>query len=176
MIKKENFKIKDLQQIDVNSFHDFRGEYVETFNIETYQFTDSSNEIIKFKEDDFSVSKKYVLRGLHGDNKTWKLVQCIFGEIYLVVVDFRSDSPTFKFWQSFSLSDKKRTQILIPPGCLNGTLCMSETSIFTYKQSEIYTGNSENQFTVRWDDPQLNIYWPIRQPILSQRDASAIFL
>ena len=130
---------------------------------------------LNFIHDKFSISKKNTLRGLHGDKKTWKLVQCLYGEIYFVVVDFRENSPTYKHCESFTLSSKNRMQILIPPGCLNGTLCLSNESIFSYKQSEIYSG-SENQFSIRWNDPKLNITWPSSNPILSLRDAEAKLL
>ena len=84
----------------------------------------------------------------------------------------RKDSPSYLKWVQYAVNDKNRTQILVPAGCANGHLVMSETAIFSYKQSEYYTG-AENQFTVRWDDPKLNIAWPIDNPILSSRDKNA---
>jgi dTDP-4-dehydrorhamnose 3,5-epimerase len=84
----------------------------------------------------------------------------------------RKDSPSYSKWVQYAINDKNRTQILVPAGCANGHLVMSETAIFSYKQSEYYTG-AQNQFTVRWDDPSLNITWPINNPILSLRDSQA---
>ena len=100
MIKKQS-KIQDLLLLHPESFKDYRGEYLQTFNIDDYKFNDHNGELIVFKEDDISISKQNVLRGLHGDKKTWKLVQCIHGEIYFVVVDFRKESPTYKNVESF---------------------------------------------------------------------------
>ena len=167
--------IEDLLLLYPKSFYDFRGEYFQTYNKNEYNFKDSNGNLIDFKEDDISVSVKDVLRGLHGDKKTWKLVQCLYGEIYFVVVDYRENSTTYKYCESFTLSYKNRMQILIPPGCVNGTLCLSNESIFSYKQSEIYSG-SESQFSIRWNDPTLNITWPSSNPILSLRDAEAKLL
>lgn len=172
---KESTKISDLKIITPDVFYDFRGEYVETYNQKRYSFTDRNGHPVEFVEDDISVSKKNVLRGLHGDPYTWKLIQCLWGEIYVVVVDMRKDSPTYLKWEAFTVNEKNRIQILVPAGCANGHLCLTERCIFSYKQSQYYSG-MENQFTVRWDDPGLNIFWPVRQPLVSQRDSSASFI
>jgi dTDP-4-dehydrorhamnose 3,5-epimerase len=171
----ESTKIYGLKIVTPYVFHDFRGEYVETFSTQRYEFYNRQGKRIEFVEDDISVSRQNVLRGLHGDNRTWKFIQCLYGELYFVVVDMRKDSPTYLNWESFAVNDRNRKQILVPAGCANGHLCLSEKCIFSYKQSQYYDG-SEKQFTVRWDDPKLNIYWPIRNPILSNRDSSVHFL
>ena len=175
MTIEESKEIRDLRVIKPSVFHDFRGEYIETFSAERYRFTDAAGQPVVFVEDDISVSKKDVLRGLHGDTKTWKLIQCLLGEIYVVVVDMRADSPTYLKSQSFAVNEKNRHQILIPAGCANGHLCLTERCIFSYKQSQYYSG-MQNQFTVRWDDPKLNLWWPIHRPLVSQRDSGATFL
>lgn len=167
--------IRDLRVIKPAVFHDFRGEYVETFNVERYCFNAADGTPVVFVEDDISVSKRDVLRGLHGDAKTWKLIQCLLGEIYFVVVDMRKDSPTYLNAQTFAINEKNRHQVLVPAGCANGHLCLTERCIFSYKQSQLYSG-MENQFTVRWDDPKLKLFWPVRAPLVSQRDAGAAFL
>ena len=167
--------IQDLVVISLDVFYDFRGEYVETYSKERYRFQDRNGSTVDFVEDDISVSRKDVLRGLHGDEKTWKLIQCLWGEFYYVVVDMRVDSPTFLHWESFILNDRNRRQVLVPAGCANGHLVLSDQCIFSYKQSEYYSG-MQNQFTVRWNDPKLNIHWPISNPILSLRDNSAKLL
>ncbi len=172
---RESKLITDLKTIFPEVFYDFRGEYVETYNTDRYRFTDRNGHPLVFVEDDVSVSKKNVLRGLHGDGKTWKLIQCLLGEIYVVVVDMREQSPTHLNWEAFTLNEKNRYQVLVPAGCANGHLCLTERCIFSYKQSECYTG-MENQFTVRWDDPKLGVWWPIREPLLSQRDGGAALL
>ncbi len=154
-----------LIQLDI--FKDFRGEYIETYNEAMYR---ENGIYIKFVQDDISVSKKNVLRGIHGDNVTWKLISCLYGEFYLVVVNSDKKSKNFGKWQSFVLSDKKRLQVLVPPGYGNAHLVLSETTIFHYKQSTYY--DRAKQFTYKWNDPRLNIEWPIKKPILSQRDES----
>ena len=166
---KYNFSKKlGLAVIQPNIFYDYRGEYVETWNVENYKvFGD-----IEFKQDDISTSVKHTLRGLHGDDKTWKLVSCIYGSLLEVVVDMRESSDTYLEYDMFSINDKNRSQILIPPGFANGHLVMSDFGIFNYKQSTLYTGAS-TQFTVKWNDPKLNIPWPIDSPILSSRDKNA---
>jgi dTDP-4-dehydrorhamnose 3,5-epimerase len=172
----ENSKvISDLKTISPQVFYDFRGEYVETFRKSTHDFTDREGNKVEFVEDDISMSNYSVLRGLHGDDKTWKLIQCLYGEIYIVVVDMRKDSPTYLNTESFAVNEKNRQQILVPAGCVNGHLCLSSKCIFSYKQSQYYSG-AGNQFTVRWDDPKLSIFWPIKTPLVSVRDSSAAFL
>lgn len=157
--------------IQPDVFYDHRGEYVETWNKEYYKaFGD-----IDFKQDDISTSVKHTLRGLHGDNETWKLVQCLYGSMVLAVVDMRKNSKTYLQHNTFTINDKNRIQVLVPPGFANGHLVMSDMGIFSYKQSTLYTG-AETQFTVRWDDPKLNITWPINNPILSLRDKIANYL
>jgi dTDP-4-dehydrorhamnose 3,5-epimerase len=171
---KSSSKIKDLSIISPEVFYDFRGEYVETFSKQNYaQFTDYDGSVLDFVEDDISMSRQHVLRGLHGDSKTWKLIQCLYGEFYYVVVDMRKESPTYLNWEAFTMNEKNRIQVLVPAGCANGHLVMSDRTIFSYKQSQYYSGMA-NQFTVRWNDPKINIFWPIQQPILSERDNGAI--
>ena len=92
---------------------------------------------IEFKQDDISTSVKHTLRGLHGDNKTWKLVSCVYGSLLQVVVDMRESSDTYLEYDMFSINDKNRNQILIPPGFANGHLVMSDFGIFSYKQSVV---------------------------------------
>lgn len=171
----ESKKIPGLKLIKPETFHDFRGEYVETYSREKYLFHDLSGNPIEFVEDDVSVSVRNTLRGLHGDSKTWKLIQCLAGSFYLAIADMRQDLPSYLNVEQFSLNEKNRHQLLVPAGCVNGHLVMSERCIFSYKQSQYYSG-AQNQITVRWDDPKLDIYWPITNPILSQRDAQAALI
>lgn len=168
-------KLPDVAIINPSIFHDYRGEYVETWNIENFKVFDhlvNNSKSIEFKQDDISTSVKHTLRGLHGDNETWKLVQCLYGSMLQVVVDMREDSKTYLEYDMFPINDKNRNQILVPPGFANGHLVMSEFGIFSYKQSTLYKGAGA-QFTVRWDDPKINIPWPIKNPILSSRDKTA---
>lgn len=146
-------------------FEDFRGTYVEIYNAKLY--TEAGIKV-KFVQDDISVSSRNVLRGIHGDSETWKLVSCLYGKFYLVVVNWDRTSPQLGKWQSFVLSAQNRLQVLVPPKFGNGHLVLSELAIFHYKQSTYY--NRAGQFTILWNDPKLNIWWPIKNPIVSRRD------
>lgn len=146
-------------------FEDFRGTYVELYNEQLYI---NAGIKVKFIQDDISISSRHVLRGIHGDNETWKLISCLYGKFYLVVVNWDKNSPQYRQWESFTLSEKNCIQVLVPPNFGIGHLVLSEQAIFSYKQSTYY--NRANQFTLVWNDPELNIWWPIKNPILSQRD------
>lgn len=146
-------------------FEDFRGTYVELFNERLYGEMGIN---VRFVQDDVSISSQYVLRGLHGDRITWKLITCLLGKIYVVIVNWKETSPQYRQWESFVLSEENKKQILVPPEFGLGHLVLSEKAIFHYKQSAYYDRLS--QFTLIWNDPKLNIWWPIKQPILSRRD------
>ncbi len=171
----ESTKIPGLKLIQPEFSHDFRGEYVETYSREKYAFSDLNETPIEFVEDDISVSVRNTLRGLHGDFKTWKLIQCLEGSFYIAIADMRKELPSYLNSEQFTLNEKNRLQILVPAGCANGHVVMSDRCIFSYKQSQYYSG-AENQITVRWDEPKLDLFWPIQNPILSKRDAEAPFL
>jgi dTDP-4-dehydrorhamnose 3,5-epimerase len=147
-------------------FEDFRGTYVETYNEQIYK---EAGITVDFVQDDISVSTQHVLRGIHGDQETWKLISCLSGKFYLVVVNWDSASPQYGQWESFTLSEQNRLQVLVPPKFGNGHVVLSEQAIFHYKQSSYY--NRAGQFTLIWNDPQLKIWWPIEHPIVSRRDA-----
>lgn len=158
-------------------FEDHRGVYRELWNLSDYSTeaigtgpTGVTTPNGVWCADDISVSRKNVLRGIHGDYRTWKLVSCLYGAFFLAVVDWRPDSPTDRQHIGITLSDRNYLSVLIPPGCGNGHFVLSETAIFHYKQSEFYS--REEQFTIAWDDPALGIPWPISTyPILSERDS-----
>ena len=146
-------------------FEDFRGEYVELYNEKIYK---EAGIDIGFLQDDISVSSRHVLRGIHGDRNTTKLVSCLYGKFYLVVVNNIAGHPQYRQWDAFTLSEKNRRQVLIPAGFGNGHVVLSETAIFHYKQSSYY--DRSGQFTLIWNDPKLNIWWPVKVPVVSQRD------
>jgi dTDP-4-dehydrorhamnose 3,5-epimerase len=146
-------------------FEDYRGHYVETYNKRIYHL---SGIPLDFIQDDISVSYRNVLRGIHGDNTTWKLVSCLYGVFYLVVVNNDPDSPQYRQWAAFTLSDTNHLQVLIPPKFGNGHLVLSERAVFHYKQTTEY--NRAEQFTLRWNDPVLKIWWPVHSPVTSERD------
>lgn len=148
------------------NFEDFRGTYVETYNRRIYCEAGIDQDFI---QDDISTSTRNVLRGIHGDNKTWKLISCLYGSFYMVVVNNDPTSPEYRQWTGFTLSDANRLQVLVPPSFGNGHLVMSDKAIFHYKQTSEY--NLESQFTIAWNDPKFNIWWPISSPITSIRDS-----
>ena len=158
-------ELEGVLRIKLDIFKDFRGEYAETYNEELYK---GKGIAVRFVQDDISVSLKNVLRGIHGDNETWKLISCLYGEFYFVVVNCDTGSKDFGKWQSFILSEKDRIQILVPPKFGNAHLVLSDKTIFHYKQSTYY--KPERQFTYKWNEPRFNISWPVKNPILSKRD------
>ena len=140
-------------------FREFRGEIWTTFHSEEHPVMRHLN----YDKNDISIhgrfsrSYKNVLRGLHYDTKTWKLVQCIVGEMYLVVADNRELSPTYGKWESFLLSERNRKQVLVPPGFGNGFYSITD-NIFHYNL--FYEGeyiDVSGQGVIKWNDPFFNI-------------------
>ena len=128
-----------------DAFTDYRGDLYTIWKNDDFN--------LNFNHDKVSTSRKHVLRGIHGDTKSWKLVTCLYGEIYFVVVDNRESSDTFMKWESMILSDRNRKQVLLPPGVGNGFLVLSNNSVFSYKWA--YEGkypDVEDQFTIKWND------------------------
>jgi dTDP-4-dehydrorhamnose 3,5-epimerase len=152
------------------NFKDFRGNYIELYNEPLYK---ASGIGWNFIQDDISTSRRNVLRGIHGDAKTTKLVTCLFGAFYLVVVNNIPNSKQYRQWTSFELSDQNMVQVLIPPGFGNGHLVTADKAVFHYKQTTTY--DRASQFTLMWNDPALGIRWPTGDgdPILSPRDSGA---
>ena len=161
----EDTNLEGVKKITPTAFEDHRGTYVEIYNKD---FMRENGVELNFIQDDISVSYKNVLRGIHGDSKTYKLVSCLYGEFQLIVVNNDPESLQFKKWQSFDISFTNRSQILIPPKFGNGHLVISDFAIFHYKQNTQYERAS--QFTIKWNDPKVGIYWPIDNPILAHRD------
>ena len=167
------FKIKISKKLKLRiiypntKFKDNRGIYLESFNLNKY-----SNKLkpIKFVEDDFSINKKNVFKGIHGDNKTWKLISCIYGKCAAYIVDCRKNSKTFGKWEKFIISGENYFQILIPPKFGNSFLVLSKIAVYHYKQSEYYRGMN-NQFTYKWNDPKINLKLNKNKIILSKRDS-----
>jgi dTDP-4-dehydrorhamnose 3,5-epimerase len=171
VIQVNKTKLDGVLLIKPDVFEDFRGVYVETYNEEMYN---KAGITTRFVQDDISVSSKHVLRGIHGDAETFKLVSCMYGKFYLLVVNCDKESPNFGKWESFTLSDANRLQVLIPPKHGNGHVVLSEQAIFHYKQNTYY--NPKGQFTYKWDDPQLKLWWPVKNPMISQRDELGRFV
>ena len=162
-IKKTN--LLGVLKIKLTSFEDHRGSYIETYN---KNFFIEKGIKVDFLQDDISISHKNVLRGIHGDQKTWKLISCLYGEFQLVVVNNDPQSNEYKKWESFNLSFENKMQVLVPPKFGNGHLVLSDKCIFHYKQSSEY--NRSEQFTIKWNDSSFGFKWNISNPILSERD------
>ena len=146
-------------------FYDFRGKYLEIYNRDFLKKKFKLN----FIQDDISISKKNVLRGIHGDSKTWKLVTCLYGKIKLLVVNNDEKSKQYKKYSIFLLSNKNNNQVLIPPKFGNGHYILSNFAIFHYKQTTNY--NRKSQFSIKWNSKDFNFKWGIKKkPILSSRD------
>ncbi len=124
-----------------------------------------------FKHDKFSTSKHGVLRGIHSDTKSWKLVTCVFGEIQQVIVDLRKESKSYLGWQDFMISSTNQKMILIPPYIGNAYYVVSNQAVYHYKLA--YHGDyidADEQISIKWNNERVGINWLTKHPILSERD------
>lgn len=166
-------KIPRLIILEPTVYGDERGYFLETYNINRYKEAGITEE---FVQDNLSFSTKGILRGLHYQKpmQQGKLVQVIHGEVYDVGVDIRLGSPTFGLCEGVYLSGKNKRQLYLPPGFAHGFVVTSETALFSYKCTNLYNPLGEN--SIIWDDPQLDIKWPITNPILSDKDRQGLLL
>lgn len=128
-------------------------------------------ENVHFKHDKFSTSRHNVLRGIHGDEKSWKLVTCVYGEIHQVVVDCRQESSSYLKWEKFIINGSNQALIFIPPRMGNSYYVSSAEAVYHYKLA--YDGeylDAGEQFSIKWNDDRIGIDWPNQRPILSERD------
>ena len=167
--------LNEVKVIQPSVYYEQRGSISTKYHSDYYDRilpAEERNAGLKFKHDRFSKSKQNVLRGLHYDEKTWKMVSCIHGKIYLVVLDLRPKQPNYGKWESFILSPETATQVLIPPMFANGHYIFEDDSIFSYKLA--YKGeynDVDKQKTIKWNSKEFNIDWPCTNPIISKRDA-----
>jgi dTDP-4-dehydrorhamnose 3,5-epimerase len=165
-------EIADVILIQPTIHQDSRGFFMETYHKALY----AQNEIThEFLQDNHSSSIKWTLRGLHYQitHTQGKLIKAVTGEIFDVAVDLRSSSPYFGKWVGAYLSEKNKNQLWIPPGFAHGFLVLSERADVIYKTTDYY--DPEGERTIRWDDPELAIEWPIPdsvEPIISSKDAT----
>ena len=168
--------LNEVKVVQPSVYHEQRGSISTTYHSDYYDRilpANDRNNGLKFKHDRFSKSKRNVLRGLHYDDKTWKLVSCLHGKIYLVVVDLREKQPNYGKWESFILSPETATQVLIPPMFANGHYVFEDDSIFSYKMAYQEEFNDvDKQKTIKWNSTKFNIDWPCTTPIISKRDAN----
>lgn len=165
-------KLKNVLLFKPFIHEDFRGQYIELFNERDYlkAIKEKTGYDVKFVEENMSTSFKNVLRGFHGDAKTWKLIDCLKGRIYLVVANCNRKDENFGKHAAFTFSDKNRMQVLVPPMHGLAHLVLSDEAFFHYKESEYYGNKDVKQFTYRYDYPELKVWWPINNPVLSERD------
>lgn len=168
-MKVEETSLPGVLLITPNVFGDSRGWFYETWNRHRYKVAGLD---VEFVQDNVSFSRRGILRGLHFQNpqSQGKLVQALQGEVFDVAVDIRRDSPTFGRWYGCMLSDQNHRQLYIPAGFAHGFCVTSETALFAYKCTDFYSPESE--FSLRWDDPDIGIDWPLRDPELSGKDAA----
>lgn len=154
--------------VEPRIFGDHRGCFWESYQQQRYQ---DSGIAATFVQDNISFSVQNTLRGLHYQypRAQAKLVQVLEGEIFDVIVDIRRGSPTFGQWTGVTLSANNKRQVFIPEGFAHGFCVTSKTALFTYKCSEYYL--PEDEGGVRWNDPDIGIQWPVKTPILSERDS-----
>lgn len=164
-------KLHDCVIIEPKVFGDERGFFLETFQAERY--AELAGITLPFVQDNHSRSSNAVLRGLHYQKKKpqGKLVRVVRGEVYDIAVDIRHGSSTFGQWEGIILSEENKRQFWVPPGFAHGFLVLSDTADFEYKCTDYYDASDEG--SILWDDPDLDISWPIDQPKLSDKDASA---
>ena len=163
--------IPDVKIIEPQVFGDERGFFLETFQAQRYR--QQLGLELDFVQDNHSRSAYGVLRGLHfqKQNPQGKLVRVVRGEVFDVAVDIRPDSTTYGNSVCVYLSEKNKHQFWVPPGFAHGFVVTSEYADFEYKCTDYY--NSSDEGAIRWDDPDLALEWPIKNPTLSVKDAVA---
>lgn len=166
----ENTFIKDLILIIPNVFKDTRGYFLESYNQKKLENVIKTN----FVQDNESLSKKGVLRGLHLQKPPYaqaKLIRVIQGSILDVAVDLRKNSKTYGKHYKIILSGENKKQLYVPVGFAHGFLCLEDNTILNYKCSNYY--NAQSEASIAWNDPDLNIDWEINNPILAKKDEQA---
>jgi dTDP-4-dehydrorhamnose 3,5-epimerase len=155
-------------------FEDSRGFFLETYQAERYR--EMLNIELPFVQDNHSRSQIGVLRGLHFQKTKpqGKLVRVVRGEVFDVAVDIRPDSPTFRQWQGVYLSEQNKKQLWVPPGLAHGFVVVSQIADLEYKCTDYY--DPADEACLAWDDPTLNIEWPINDPMLSDKDKRGLSL
>ena len=166
-MKVLKLEISGLLIIEPDVFGDQRGFFMETWNAKRYK--DAGLEV-DFLQDNLSYSGYGVLRGLHYQQPLaqGKLVYVIQGAVYDVAVDIRVGSPSFGQWHGVELSAENKRQFYIPEGFAHGFCVLSETALFAYKCTDFYSPQTEGG--IAWNDPDLGIDWPIKEPVLSDKD------
>jgi dTDP-4-dehydrorhamnose 3,5-epimerase len=170
-VKTTATEIPEVLLIEPRVFRDGRGHFLETWSAERYA---ALGLPASFVQDNVSASRRGVLRGLHFQHPhaQGKLVQVLRGAVFDVAVDVRFGSPTFGRWVGAELSADNARQLWVPAGFAHGfQVTSAEDAVFLYKCTECYAPAAEA--TIRWDDPEIGIRWPLPDPVLSGKDAEA---
>ena len=172
-ITVEETKLPGVLIIEPTVYGDDRGYFMELFHSTKYR---NAGITAPFVQDNLSVSKRDCLRGLHYQfpNAQGKLVWVVQGTVYDVVVDIRQGSPTFGQWIGTEISSANKKQLWVPPGLAHGFCVTSENAAFVYKCTDFYRPQSEH--AIRWNDPALDIQWPIESPTVSEKDRNGQLL
>ena len=161
-------EIEGVVLIEPTVHGDERGFLVETFRENAL---DELGIDVHFVQDNHSRSGARVLRGIHMQAGQAKLVRCPKGRIFDVAVDLRPDSPTYKRWEGYELDDVSHRELFIPDGFGHGFCVLSDSADVLYRVSSYY--DPELERGIAWDDPEIAVDWPIRDPVLSDRDRGA---
>ena len=167
----EKTPIEGVLLVKPKVFGDKRGFFVETWQKMRYE---EAGINLPFVQDNYSMSTKGILRGLHFQKKhpQGKLVMVSQGEVFDVAVDLRKNSPTFGQWFGSLLTAENQHQLWVPPGMAHGFVVLSETAHFHYKCTDYY--HPEDEGSIRWNDPEVDVKWPISfEPVVSEKDAKA---
>lgn len=166
-------RLPGLISIYPSVFSDRRGFFLESYSSPLYA---AQGIDLPFVQDNLSFSSQGTIRALHFQHSPGqaKLVSCLQGKIWDVAVDIRPNSPTFGKWEAVELDDEQHNQLFIPVGFAHGYCVLSPTAKVFYKVSSIYDPTQER--SIRWNDPDIAIQWPIATPLLSDRDQTSPFL
>lgn len=168
-------RIPDVISITPNLFNDERGYFFENFNHSSFKNRNNNPIDLNFIQENFSKSKKHVIRGLHfqkNPKAQAKLVSVLKGEIFDVAVDLRKNSSTYMKWVSEILSEKKHNSLYIPEGFAHGFYVLSDSAYVMYKVNSHYSPEFDSGIV--WNDVKLNISWPTSEPILSIKDQNLL--
>lgn len=163
----QKLSIPDILLLEPDVHHDGRGFFIESYKASELALVGLHEP---FVQDCHSKSTRSILRGLHFQRKNpqSKLIRVIQGKIFDVVVDIRFGSPTYGLWTSTNLSEENRYILYIPSGFAHGFCVLSDTAEILYKMTQEY--DPKNQDGILWNDPDIGITWPLKNPILSQKD------
>ena len=169
-MKRLETEIEDLVLLEPAAHGDERGFLLESFREDAWAEHGVEGP---FVQENHSRSGRGILRGLHFQLRPGqaKLVRCVRGTIWDAAVDLRRDSPTYRRWEGYELSDRNHRQLYVPAGFGHGFCVLSEEADVHYKLSSYY--DPETEAGIRWDDPEIGVEWPISEPRLSDRDRLA---